>query len=297
MAWEARASCHLPEPSIVPSPRAQHRASSLSPPPFPIYISWNKMHGRKEGGSAEGSGRGRTSVFTLYCVFLKDGIMAHPVGQWFTRVSLVPFKQVPVGFSGLLVCVPLHLLADLRRQKWRPSVTDQKEGVGAEGNQGSWGEGRQAAWPPLFYFLSPQTPPVHPCHHVQSTFSRAATRSPSPSFWWSMECSTPSWSWSWRPRGGEGLRERQAPGHRCWQHPLDPKCTPRGLCSDLYCTPLLTSQGANVLSLWLPGPAHKSRFQCRARLAFPPDARGLLAHHHGCCPLSWKAWARRDPWT
>lgn len=118
-------------------------------------------------------------------------------------------------FSGLLGYVPLHLLADPRRQKWRPLVTGQKEGVGAEGNRGSWGEVRQATWPPLFYFLSPQDPPLHPCHHVQITFSRAATRSPSPSFWWSMECSTPSWSWSWRPRGGEGLRERQAPGHRC----------------------------------------------------------------------------------
>lgn len=110
-------------------------------------------------------------------------------------VSLCTSWPTPGGRSG-----DPQLLA--RKKKWVLRGTEEAGGR----------SGRQPG--PLYPISCPPRLPLFTHHHVQITFSRAATRSPSPSFWWSMECSTSSWSWSWRPRGGEGLRERQAPGHR-----------------------------------------------------------------------------------
>lgn len=94
-------------------------------------------------------------------------------------------------------------------------------------------------------------------------------------------------------RGGA---EREAgPGPQVLATPLEPQMHATGSLLQSLLHPTAHVLGSQGLVSVASGPRAQSRFQGRARLAFPPGARGLPAHHHGCCPLTWKTWAGRDP--
>ena len=129
--------------------------------------------------------------FTFYCVFRRwprrfPGA-EHPVGA-----VMAPLKQAPPVSQDS--CLRPHpSLAAGPGAKWRPSYWPEGQ---------VWGRTREAACPlpaPRHALPLPQPAPSPSLNHLLQ-----AAHSASPSFWWSTGYSTPSWSWTWRPR--EGVR-------------------------------------------------------------------------------------------